>query len=449
MTVQGSVVADPAVPAKATLAGTVTKLVAAERRGGRGRGARSSRSRSRRRSSPTVTIDPETGEQTVRENKPRIKRETVTAPVAGTLTLTALTDQVVSVGDPIGSVSPGTLSVTGTLTPDQQYRLLTAPTEAEVTSRAARRRSSAPGCASDRRRAGRDTGDQVDPTTGQPTTASGSVTCAVPAGVIAFAGLGADIAITNGSAEDALVVPVTAVQGSVQTGKVWVVLPGRHPGGARPSASGSTTARRCRSPTASRRATRSWSSSRSATSSTPAWASSASPGRDRRLMALLELTDVTRAVRLPDDSMLHILTGVTLTVDAGEHVSVVGRSGTGKSTLLNILGLLDTPTSGEYVLDGTPIGRLSGRARARRRGDDFGFVFQQFNLLPGRHGPGERRRTAHVRARQGLLVPVPARGGHARPGRARDVGWTPCRRSCPAASSSAWRSPARWSVGRG
>ncbi|GAA2719466.1 ABC transporter ATP-binding protein [Cellulomonas aerilata] len=101
-------------------------------------------------------------------------------------------------------------------------------------------------------------------------------------------------------------------------------------------------------------------------------------------MALLELTDVTRSVRLPDDSMLHILTGVTLSVDAGEHVSVVGRSGTGKSTLLNILGLLDAPTSGEYALDGTPIGRLSGRARARRRGDDFGFVFQQFNLLPGR-----------------------------------------------------------------
>jgi len=101
-------------------------------------------------------------------------------------------------------------------------------------------------------------------------------------------------------------------------------------------------------------------------------------------MALLELRDVTRSVRLPDDSLLEILTGVTLSVDAGEHVSVVGRSGTGKSTLLNILGLLDAPTSGEYVLDGTPIGRLSGRARARRRGDDFGFVFQQFNLLPGR-----------------------------------------------------------------
>jgi putative ABC transport system ATP-binding protein len=101
-------------------------------------------------------------------------------------------------------------------------------------------------------------------------------------------------------------------------------------------------------------------------------------------VALLELRGVTRSVRLPDDRTLHILRGVDLSVDAGEHVSVVGRSGTGKSTLLNILGLLDAPTSGTYELDGTPIGRLSSRRRTRRRGDDFGFVFQQFNLLPGR-----------------------------------------------------------------
>jgi len=101
-------------------------------------------------------------------------------------------------------------------------------------------------------------------------------------------------------------------------------------------------------------------------------------------MSLLELSDVTRSVRLPDDRVLHILRGITLSVDAGEHISVVGRSGTGKSTLLNILGLLDEPTSGGYLLEGTSVAKLSGRRRARRRGDDFGFVFQQFNLLPGR-----------------------------------------------------------------
>ncbi|GCD21176.1 ABC transporter ATP-binding protein [Cellulomonas algicola] len=101
-------------------------------------------------------------------------------------------------------------------------------------------------------------------------------------------------------------------------------------------------------------------------------------------MSLLELTDVTRSVVLPDDRVLHILRGVTVAVDAGEHVAIVGRSGTGKSTLLNILGLLDAPTTGEYLLEGVPIQRLSSRTRTVRRGRDFGFVFQQFNLLPGR-----------------------------------------------------------------
>ena len=102
------------------------------------------------------------------------------------------------------------------------------------------------------------------------------------------------------------------------------------------------------------------------------------------MTTLLERTEVTRSVRLPDDRLLEILRGVTLTVGSGEHVAVVGRSGTGKSTLLNILGLLDAPSSGEYLLEGVPVGRVSARERTRRRGRDFGFVFQQFNLLPGR-----------------------------------------------------------------
>jgi putative ABC transport system ATP-binding protein len=99
---------------------------------------------------------------------------------------------------------------------------------------------------------------------------------------------------------------------------------------------------------------------------------------------LVELNGVTRDVRLPDGRVLNILRGVDLAVARGEHVAIVGRSGTGKSTLLNILGLLDSPTAGTYVLDGTPVGSLGGRARARRRGAEFGFVFQQFNLLAGR-----------------------------------------------------------------
>jgi putative ABC transport system ATP-binding protein len=101
-------------------------------------------------------------------------------------------------------------------------------------------------------------------------------------------------------------------------------------------------------------------------------------------MTLLDLRDVRRDVVLPDGSLLHVLSGVDLQVEAGEHVAVVGRSGSGKSTLLNLLGLLDTPTGGTYVLDGEPTDRLRARRRSRLRGEVFGFVFQQFNLLPRR-----------------------------------------------------------------
>ncbi|MBO9578488.1 MAG: ABC transporter ATP-binding protein [Microbacteriaceae bacterium] len=101
-------------------------------------------------------------------------------------------------------------------------------------------------------------------------------------------------------------------------------------------------------------------------------------------MALLSLEAVTRSVVLPDGDRLDILRGIDLAVDAGDHLSIVGRSGSGKSTLLNLLGLLDTPTSGRIVFDGRPLERLRGGRRDRTRGRDIGFVFQQFNLLPGR-----------------------------------------------------------------
>ena len=101
-------------------------------------------------------------------------------------------------------------------------------------------------------------------------------------------------------------------------------------------------------------------------------------------MSLIEMSGISREVRLPDESVLPILTGVDLSVAPGEHVSIVGRSGSGKSTLLNLLGLLDTPTSGTYVLDGEPTAALRARRRSRLRGEVFGFVFQQFNLLPRR-----------------------------------------------------------------
>ena len=99
---------------------------------------------------------------------------------------------------------------------------------------------------------------------------------------------------------------------------------------------------------------------------------------------LLALEGVTRTVFLPDAAPLQILRGVDLHVEVGDHVSIVGRSGSGKSTLLNILGLLDEPTSGRVVFDDIPLERMRSADRDRRRGREIGFIFQQFNLLPGR-----------------------------------------------------------------
>ncbi len=76
------------------------------------------------------------------------------------------------------------------------------------------------------------------------------------------------------------------------------------------------------------------------------------------------------------------LRGVSFTIREGEFVTIMGTSGSGKSTLLNILGCLDTPTSGEYVLDGTSVREMSKNARAVLRNRKIGFVFQNYNLLP-------------------------------------------------------------------
>jgi lipoprotein-releasing system ATP-binding protein len=82
------------------------------------------------------------------------------------------------------------------------------------------------------------------------------------------------------------------------------------------------------------------------------------------------------------DTKLRVLRGVSMDVREGEFLVIAGASGTGKSTLLHLLGLLDSPTSGEVLLEGKSLSRLSGLQQARLRNTLFGFVFQFFHLLP-------------------------------------------------------------------
>jgi len=96
---------------------------------------------------------------------------------------------------------------------------------------------------------------------------------------------------------------------------------------------------------------------------------------------LIVLENITKVYRMGKVEV-YALNGVSLSIKEGEMVSIVGASGSGKSTLLNVLGCLDRPTSGRYLFDGAEVSRLSDNKLADLRGKKFGFVFQEFNLLP-------------------------------------------------------------------
>ncbi|MGB7786616.1 MAG: ABC transporter ATP-binding protein, partial [Salinimicrobium sp.] len=80
--------------------------------------------------------------------------------------------------------------------------------------------------------------------------------------------------------------------------------------------------------------------------------------------------------------VVKVLKGIDLDIDKGEYVAFMGPSGSGKSTLMNLLGCLDTPTSGQYILNGNDVSKMSDNELAEIRNKEIGFVFQTFNLLP-------------------------------------------------------------------
>ena len=96
---------------------------------------------------------------------------------------------------------------------------------------------------------------------------------------------------------------------------------------------------------------------------------------------VIELQNIRRDFIVGDETV-HALRGVSFDIHEGEFVTIMGASGSGKSTMLNILGCLDTPTSGEYLLDGIPVKSMSKSQRAVLRNRKIGFVFQNYNLLP-------------------------------------------------------------------
>jgi membrane fusion protein (multidrug efflux system) len=221
VTVTGTVVADDPVPVRATAAGTVRRVLIS--RGGTVSGGQALLEiRVEEEQQPLTGTDAE-GNPTITPRPPKVRTVTVPAPSGGTVTaVDVLVDQVVSVGDKIGEISPGTLAVTASLTQAEQFRLLAPPSTADVTVQGGPAPFTCTGLAlggAAPASSGEDPGGFPAPAQSGGTTAR----CAVPPGTTVFAGMAATVAVDAGTAENVLVVPITAVQGSVQQGNVWVV----------------------------------------------------------------------------------------------------------------------------------------------------------------------------------------------------------------------------------
>ena len=98
-------------------------------------------------------------------------------------------------------------------------------------------------------------------------------------------------------------------------------------------------------------------------------------------MSLIRLEKISRRYQMGSE-IIHALRQVSLEIQRGEYVAIMGPSGSGKSTLMNLIGCLDTPTSGDYVLNGVQVSQMDDNRLAEIRNKEIGFIFQTFNLLP-------------------------------------------------------------------
>jgi multidrug efflux pump subunit AcrA (membrane-fusion protein) len=212
-----TVSADPAVPVRATLAGEVRKVLVAA-----GQGVAVG--------TPILQIRAEVPNA---EGTTSVKTATVVSGAAGILSdLPVLVGQLVSVGDAVAQVAPPTFSVTGSLAPAQQYRLLNKPTDAQVAITGGPAAFTCTGLTITSPLAGAGSGSAAgtgstgtDGSTTGSTSSSTTVRCAVPGDVTVFGGLAAKMTISGGVAENVLVAPITAVEGSAGTGVVYVADP--------------------------------------------------------------------------------------------------------------------------------------------------------------------------------------------------------------------------------
>src|SRR6202163_2984087 len=98
-------------------------------------------------------------------------------------------------------------------------------------------------------------------------------------------------------------------------------------------------------------------------------------------MGLIETVDLWKTYIMGSEE-IHALRGVSIQIERGEHVAIIRPSGSGQSTLMHLIGCLDTPSKGSYLLNGKQVSQMNDNELARIRNEEIGFVFQTFNLLP-------------------------------------------------------------------